>query len=280
MMRRLGLLALALLSACAQPNRGAPPSDVPAIRSFDIATVERLGRRIYVEDMMAARASDMMKAAGLTDRTAGLRGWIVELSPPGLAMGGGRVRFIRGRNGALEAAYDINFVEGAVPRLVAADNSVLKPEEVAQLDAQFLALNNIEKPCSQNYNPVALRDPEFDGWLVWTLAATTQPNLMIVGGHYRFTISADGKTILRKDALSRSCLNMPISVDPAHGTPVAVFTTQLVSNQPLETTIYLNFLHRIPLAVAMPDGKLWDIANGKAEFSGETLKVGPSTPSP
>ncbi len=276
MMRRLGLLALALLAACAQPNgaqpnRGAPPADASAIRSFDIATIERLGQEIYVEDIMAARASDMMQAAALTYNTDGLRGWIVEMGPPGLATGG-RVRFIRERNGALEAAYDIDFLPGAAPHLAAADSSVLKPEEIAQLGAQLLALNNIERPCSQNYNPVALRDPESDGWLVWALAATTVPKLMIVGGHYRFTISADGKTILRKDALSRSCLNMPISQDPARGTPAALFLTQLVSNQPLETTIYLSLLHRIPLIVAMPDGKIWDIADGKAEFSGKTLK--------
>lgn len=268
-MRYLSLLAFILLSGCAGPSPYKDTvrvEDAP-IRSFDVPTVERLGRQMFVLDAMAAQASDAMKAAGHVKGKEDLRGWIVELTSAV-----GRVRYLRERNGTLEAAYDIDFVPGTAPHLAVAASPLLTSEEIAQFNAQLLALNNIDRPCSQAYNPVAIKDPESNGWLVWALAATTQSGVVIVGGHYRFTISADGKTIIRKDALSRGCLNLPISDDPAKGRPVALFSVQLVSNEPLETEVYLSLLHHMPLMIAMPDRKIWTFESGTVSDSGH--KVG------
>ena len=87
---------------------------------------------------------------------------------------------------------------------------VMTAEERARFAARSTALLGITEACSQRYNTVVLRDPAGgEGWLVYALAATTEPGLIMVGGHYRFTISADGEEILRGERLSDSCLSEP-----------------------------------------------------------------------
>jgi hypothetical protein len=189
----------------------------------------------------------------------GLTMWITERTENGEL-----VRWIRRNGNGLEAAYDVMIENGRSPRFSLPQSRQLTAEEIAQHDARLLALGNIRRRCSDRYNTVALKDPDSDGWLVWALAATTEAGSVVVGGHYRFTISADGRTILRTDALSAACLTMGRPQAPRDSNLVGLFVTHLVSDSPIETHVYLSMLHRLSLTVlTAPDGQPWSVENGR-----------------
>ena len=243
----------------------------PEIRQFDVATLEMLGQQIYQQDGEAGRATDVLLAQKMPTelQSEKVRGWIVEMSP-----GRGVVRFVRDGAAGLEAAYDVVIVTDTTPRLTVPVDRTLMPQQKAQFLARELALKNIDRPCSDRYNTVVLKDPQGDGWLAWALAATTKPKTWFIGGNYRFTISADGSQILRKDALSHSCLTMTTAPEPKAPEVVAQFSTQLVSNIPVETAIFVNLQSKTPMYVGTSDHVVWGIVDGKMK------KVDVSAPSP
>lgn len=57
-----------------------------------------------------------------------------------------------------------------------------------------------------------------------------------------------------------------------HGTHLAGLTMmQIVSPKPLETLLYTNRVTGLPIYVAtLPDGRIWEIENGKAKDTGKS----------
>src|ERR1051326_5553310 len=237
---------------------------LPPIRRFDIPTIEKLGRQMYEQDQEAWKATDILRAKHSDDelKAGNLHGWIVD---PFLDRD--VVRFIHdGANGP-EAFYDVTFAKGAEPVLSEPQNRVLNSEELAQYSARTWALKNVERPCSDRYNTIVLKDLERNGWLVWALAATTEPGVVLYGGHYTFSISKDGKTVVQRDALSKGCMNAP-PPDPTKGNMVMMAFIQLVSDVPVETVVWLNLEHKLPVMIITPDRKEWTITDGHISQTG------------
>jgi hypothetical protein len=268
MKRIVGVAAAAMVVVLCAAQTSAPP---PAIREFDATMLEALGQQIYYQDGEAAQATDILfaqkKPSDLSSE--GLRGWIVDAAPAQ-----NTVRFIRQGDAGLEAAYDIVFAAGAAPHLLIPENRALTDEEKSQFAARLLVLKNVERPCSDHYNTVALKDPEHDDWLVWALAATTDPKKLFIGGHYRFTVSKDGRDVIQRDALSRGCLTMAMPENAKERKVVAQASIQLVSNIPVETNVWLNLQSKIPMIVITPDRVEWTVSDGKIRKSG-SLPVNP-----
>ncbi|GAA0569024.1 hypothetical protein [Rhizomicrobium electricum] len=243
------LVALGTLASAEEP---------PPIRQFDQQTLVLLGRYIYRDDQFAWKASDILMAKLPVDeakkeRLNGL--WITHLSK-----GPSVVRFLRDGDSGPEAAYDVTF-DGDGPGVLSVPQvRTLSEPELAQYRARKLALSNIPRPCSRRYNTVAMEDVD-GNWLVWALAATTTAGEMMYGGHYRFTISKDGNSIIQRDALSRSCMVIP-PPDPSLGQAVGAFVSQLVSNIPVETTLWLSLQHKTTIYVGTGENETWAVSNG------------------
>lgn len=255
--------AAAVLALLIPASVAAQPADTPPIRDFDVETIERLGREIYEQDRFAWVGTDALLAAVAEERLAGTIGWIVVERD-----GADVVRFGRGSMEAPEPSFDITFRGDAEP-VVTEASGVFSEHELAMFRGVALARTGITQPCSNRYNSVVLPDPDGDGWLVWMFAATTQQGVVPVGGHYRFTLSQDGRTIEQADRLSRSCLTMdrPPSA-------VGLGVSHIVSDTPVEAHVFLSLSHGLPLFVIIPDGEMWQV-NGD-EISNE----GPPPPSP
>jgi hypothetical protein len=224
------------------------------IRAFSVPKLEELGRELFKQDSEAATATDLLFAQKLDLDKEGLSGWIVQSRAEG-----DRVRFVRQSQGTTEAAFDITFDASGKPAFAAAKDKTLSAEDLAQYAARQLVLRHIERPCSQNYNVVIIRDPETKGWLAWALAATTNSKVAVVGGHYRFTISEDGKNVLRSDALSAGCLELPLPDRPKD--VAALFATHMVSKTPLESHVYVSLAYGIPWMIGI--GKdVWSVKDG------------------
>jgi len=110
-----------------------------------------------------------------------------------------------------------------------------------------------------HYDYVVLDDPDGSGFLVYALGATGNPYEAVLAGHFRVTVSADGKRAERVDALSRS-----LAISKNTPQTAGMYLAQIVSNKPIETLIYTSNLTKMPIAVATPpNGQVWFIENGK-----------------
>jgi hypothetical protein len=256
MIRRF-VLAAGLALVVAVPTHAADKP--PPIRAFDIPTLERLGGAIYRQDRAAWLATDALVAKVPDLEGAGLKGWIVEGEG-----GAEKVRFLRDTGSGLEAGYDVVVgAKGAGPVAEPADRS-LTAEERAAFAARQTAIRALPNACRQGYNSVVLKDVEGDGWLVWLLAPSPARDVIPMGGHYRFSVSADGGTVRRVDALSASCLTMDAKpkLPAGAGAPV-LFVTHIVSPTPVETQVFLGLMYHLPIMVGTGKDKIWIVDNGK-----------------
>ncbi|HTT98762.1 MAG TPA: hypothetical protein VMF58_11985, partial [Rhizomicrobium sp.] len=266
-MRGFGLAIFAVIfgAAVAHAADDTPtPLPTPAIREFDIPTIERLGREMYDQDQLAWKATDVLFTKHKKDELVAQKehGWIVDSFPDHRDV----VRFVRDTDAGPVPAYDVTFTAGQPSGYAEPQGETLNSEELAQYNARWTAIKNVDRRCAETINTVALKDPESDGWLVWAMAATTKPDVMVVGGHFRFTISKDGKSVIRKDALSRGCL-MFSKPGPKNGQEVmGAFVGHLVSLNPIETYVFDSISYHQKFDVATLDGKAWKIVEGHVEL--------------
>jgi hypothetical protein len=122
-----------------------------------------------------------------------------------------------------------------------------------------------------HYDYVVLDDPDGSGFLVYALGRTSNPGDVVLAGHFRVTVSADGAKAERVDALSRSLAIQRAGEGlPAGSHMVGMHMVQIVSSKPLETLVYTNNLTKMPIYVAtVPDGRIWEVANGKITGTGK-----------
>ncbi|GAA0626288.1 hypothetical protein GCM10009422_23850 [Brevundimonas kwangchunensis] len=239
-------LAGVAVPALAQDNAPAPaPAPAPVrIEEWPTARVAAMGQAIFEQDRAASVATDAFVAHFNRQPPADLTGWVV--TPERNAQ---RVRFLRADGEGVKSGWDVvvrNGVAGSVEEAA----TPLSEAEQAQFRARNTAATNVGRlRCSSPMNAVVLDDPQSDGWLVWLLTSTTDANIVPVGGHYRFHISADGGTVVRRDILSNTCLDMPRPQRSAQGQPVGMVVSQIVSDGPVETHVFLSLQNRLTIFV-------------------------------
>ncbi|WP_420478623.1 hypothetical protein [Brevundimonas sp. FT23028] len=260
-MRIAALVAAALLTglAAVAPAHAQEraPDPIP-VEEWSQARVIAMGQAIFRRDQAAAVATDAL-LAHLNGRQppAGLAGWIVVDQGPDLL-----VRFVRLEADSVRPAFDIPVRNGRAGAVSPVETGTLSATELAQFRARTTAASNIGRlRCSRQLNAVVLDDPDSDEWLVWLLTATTDANVVPMGGHYRFRISADGSTVIRRDMLTNSCLSLR-KADADGRQVVALSMSQIVSSGPVETHVFLSLQNRMPIFVAAGDG-LFEV-NGAA----------------
>jgi hypothetical protein len=263
-------LAGVLLFGWILASAGLAEDKAPApakIRDFPIATLARLGREIYRHDQMAWVATDILTAKHAPQELQrdGACGWVVDTADEKAPF----VRFCRERDGTVEAAYDIVFTEGKMPRLVEPKDRKMTAVQRAHLSARdtaWKALRDGKKPwCGGNPNFVVLPDPDGSGFLVYVLRAKPAKDKVPIGGHYRVTVADDGKTVEQVDQLFASCLTLGGDV-PDGGKPEVLFMSHIVSATPLETHVFLSLQEKLPFAVVTDDKKVWYVDKGEITF--------------
>jgi len=259
----LALLLTGVAHAQPATQTPAPPSGKPAkppkpIRAFDLPQIEAFGRAIYRQDIAAWLASDALGDKVPDLQGAGLRGWLVEDDGKTAT-----VRFLRDKGAGLEIGYDVVVDgKGAGPVTEPADRK-LTDEERLSFSARAAAIAAQPAACRPGYNTAIVRDPQGDGFIVWLLAPSPAAGAIPVGGHYRVSVAADGKTVTRVDALSMSCLLMERPKAQAGQQPVMVFATHLVSPTPVETHAFLSLLYKLPIAVGTGPNEVWAVDQGR-----------------
>lgn len=236
----LTIAAILSGTAALADDRTAP---VP-IEAWSLDRISELGREIHRHDIAAWVATDVMLAQTNGAPPPDLRGWIVSPRNEDLV-----VRFVRLDGDVIRPGWDVVVQEGVAGSLITATDTILSDAEQAQFQARQTAIANLgELRCTPSFNSIVLKDPDGEGWLVWMLAATSEAGVIPVGGHYRFRISADGRSVLMRDQLSNGCLNMR-----PEGEDVVMFVTHMLSDTPVETHVFLSLINGMALYVAAGD---------------------------
>jgi hypothetical protein len=252
----LSALALAALSlpasGCARSkpasNPGPTPIELTAEDRQVLPVVERLGKAIYENDNVSSRATDMVLP--VVGKDAPLAGWVTTSVPEGW-----RVDFYQSADAGYTSYYRVTF------KLPLSEASMTKLEPPEPLDANATAMVRAREtaqkaafPRCKNrpYNHVVLPAELLgrSGWLVYLLAAHVRTDEVVLGGHARVHVSADGTQMLETFALSKGCLVGPADAEGLQREGIVVST--LVANHPLETHVFLSLLHKVPVHVIVP----------------------------
>jgi hypothetical protein len=125
-----------------------------------------------------------------------------------------------------------------------------------------------------HYDYVVLDDPDGSGFLVYALAQSKDQ--IVLGGHFRVTVSANGEKAERVDALSHTLLVSPPPPKGSKGSkPLTVSMSQIVSNKPLETCVYTSLHDKVIVSVGMvnDNAKVWMFIGDKIfEMTPELMK--------
>lgn len=255
-MARLFLL-IAILAGFAAPV--AAKTDLETEYATEIAEAERLGRIIHDYDIAAWVATDL-----LVERVGDLRGkvtgWIVEDEGKGE-----RVLFYRGSNGLFMPAYSMTVENGKASDVsfkAYAENDALTPTQTAMIKARERGLATGVSGCSKSYNTVVIPD-EAIGYLVYVLAATTDPTTVQIGGHLRHDVDASGENVVGFRKFTNSCLALPKPSAGGGQQVVAMMVSQILTPYPTEIHIWANLLHDIDLFVITGEKTMWRVSNGR-----------------
>jgi hypothetical protein len=117
--------------------------------------------------------------------------------------------------------------------------------------------------CTPGYNTVVLPREDDDPWTVYLLAATADPELVVLTGHHRVSVTPDGRAILRTESLAQDCVVSRRPVDV-----LGVVLTDDLRTEPIETHVFTSLLYAMPLRVRTARG----------EFRVEGARIEPVTP--
>src|SRR5207244_389435 len=102
-----------------------------------------------------------------------------------------------------------------------------------------------------HYDFVVLDDPKGSKFLVYALGSTGNPSDVVLAGHFRVTVSADGSKTERVDALSKTLAIQHGGQGLPRGSHVpGLHMVQIVSPKPVETLVYTNRITNLPILVA------------------------------
>ncbi|MFO0590055.1 MAG: hypothetical protein U0441_21115 [Polyangiaceae bacterium] len=220
-----------------------------------------LGQLIFRQDGWAAQATDRLVQEHILSQDDRLRGWVVTHEGEG-----GTVHFVGAEGPELAVLYRVIFQTplAANERLERVGTPTpLAAALSAQFKAREAALHSPFKRFTRDVNTVALSAALIgkEGWLVYLLAATSDPAEMLLGGHTRCHVSEDGQRVLSVEPLSASILRMPIDAR-------LEAVTHTITAWPLETHVFASLLYRRPIPVVTQLG-LWDVNGSIIVYKGQ-----------
>jgi hypothetical protein len=267
-------IVIPVVVACGSGAGNETPKDatqyheqrVPPDLVEEVALASRMGRLIYAQDGFAARASDAVLAATNGKLDARLRGWVVTREAAAEL-----VTFLGLDGTNTVPLYRVRFADiSPLPTVEMAEpGDIATPEQLGMFSARQKAISRPFGACSKTYNTVVLPASLIgkDGWLVYLIPGTATPGLVLVGGHYRVHVSADGANVLSVQPFSKSCLTLR-SEPPSGGKLVALLVSHLVTQAPVESHVFLSLLHQKPFVVVTSRGT-WEVVGERVSYHGK-----------
>jgi hypothetical protein len=243
-----------------------PDASIPAEHREAIQRAEEIGRQLFVLDLWGAAGTEKAAEARLLkdDR---LVGWLASPEDQG-----GACHFVRQEGAGYTSIFRVLF-PGYTLQNARLDRTEqpMDPVLASAFRARQSALKSGFARMTERYNPVVVPASTLgeEGWLVYLLAATTDPSALVLSGHSRVLVSADGATVKSVTALSKTLLLAPRKATGGDR-PAGLFLRHIVTDTPLETHVFTSLVYRMPMVIGTNLG-LWvigDKAPGRIEFKG------------
>jgi hypothetical protein len=258
--------------AAANPEPGRAESHEAALPvPFDLQEgVERaniLGTNLFLLDVATAQASAALAARVGPLAQKGIGHYLALMSD--------------GDDGRPDGSIEVLFFsDGDVPQLEyrvrvggsrpAPEVRVEEPPGVVHeplmtlLNARSLALEAVPRN-GQVVNTVLM--PQRNGQIVvYVLAATNQPNVAVLGRHYRVEVAEDGAEVVRVTALSKDELELPTRDGSGQRLAALAITARNVDH-PTETHVFASRLANVPIYVTTGRGR-WKVRATGIDYLG------------
>jgi hypothetical protein len=257
-----GAIGLPPSTATTTPAPRSQP--IPADLVQHVEQSRRLGRAIFLQDVVSARGTDVLLEAGLRDPR--IRGWVTQ----GFGDGRWLVQFVMPEGDHYLVTHEVR-LWGKNPELESfSPPRAISPDAESMFRASQVAAERVSGPCPGRYNPVVLPASLVGetGWLVYRLASTNKADELVMAGHQRFRVSPDGRQILEHSPLSRGCvIDSTTRGVPRGATVVGLTMTQPVADWPLETAFFTSLLYGKPLFLRTARGQ-WEIDGDEVVYLG------------
>jgi hypothetical protein len=230
------------------------------IRHFNLATTERLGNELSYRDHIAAHTSDLVLSEHPELKKIWRQSWVSELHKDRDV-----IYWCAQTQNSLVPEYKITYPKDGGVHVEDIHGQRL-PERIAirfkaRETAMKAAYPKLNGAYGAHYNFEVIDDPDGSGFLVYGLAATGKTGEILLGGHVRVTVSADGTKAERVDELSKGI--MKLDSGPRDAKLDVVGTYDPTSEIPVETYIYSSKLYNMPIFVGPKPGVYWQIWDGK-----------------
>lgn len=271
----MSLVIAALIAAGVQASGGTPLAQPAAGAVPDLASTEQqvaeaasLGRLLYVFDRAAWVSSDALTATVAKEQLAGVGGYVVEAWDAQTL----RVSYYRGSAAAARAFFVADVREGKVVRKevltepvpLSADQAILaRARDVAAQRARERAY----KPCTPSpFNTVVLPSRKGGPVAVYLLSAQQDAGTYPMGGNYRVIVAPDG-AVLASRPYSVSCLSLTVPKLKLGEKSVGFMVNHLLDPVPTEIHVFASYNLGMPLFVATPDKRVWQVQGSNITLS-------------
>jgi hypothetical protein len=269
-------LVVLLVLACAEtgnaPAPATPAKDQSVTTDLPIPTdlapaIERargLGRQLYLLDKISAIGTDVLMENVPRPQDHGLRGSLTfqDGDGSGKPKKSFTVSFFNADTPP-KLAYEIHIAPETKPRFEAlSPPREASPGMQEMIRARQTAIEALPEH-RQPINPVLLPGEKGEV-VVYLIAGTTRPGLAVFGKHHRARVSADGRTLLSLEPLSKSILELPLALPPG-AKEAGLAVTHIISETPIETHVFVSLLHKLPVYVGTSRG-LWKVDGDKISF--------------
>lgn len=250
------LLIASPIAAAAQEQ--APDQTYEA----EIKRASQLGLLLYEFDSSAWVATDALrdkkKAWELYTEIATPKGWTTtEVDKNRL-----RTAFIAELNGELVSVFDAETKGRKVKKKTTYPTGrQLTESELMQYHAKRAFTAKDIEPCAEflPMNAAVIPSPDGGAPYLYLMSATKKPNLVVLGRHFRFRVSEDGKSLSEKTGFTNGCIGLPMGPS-TEGKPAGLLITHLRAPHPQEHHVFASLANDIPLFVTMPKtGTTWKV---------------------
>lgn len=182
------------------------------------------------------------------------------------ATGDYTVSFYRSSLMGITLIADI-LIDGEKMTLLSEPKRSVSNLEISLLQVKNTAMKYARNRCSKRFKLVIFESADNAVWEIYSLAMTTDDDLILVGGHQQLIVDKDDLSLVDQTAFSKSCLVLdktPTTI-PKGSQVDYMIMTHLVDRFPAPTHVFLNLRHTQPFVVGT-DSAIWRITEGKIEL--------------
>jgi hypothetical protein len=247
--KQLSLLAAFMVVAgCRSPTAALKSPELK--KHLDMTTA--IGREIYVRETLLWWSGQLARASFLPGQEESIKGWVIDADNRSRD-----VLFLAEVDGEMRVSVIVRCGDSGPESCTAVTPpSPMLPSELnlAQLRAVHTAwAHPAFEQTSEHYTHAVIRAGQGGDadWWVYLMAVTPDPNLIVLGQHYRAIVDPEGRTVESFTALSEGgVIDIGKGEMPEGAKPVAITISHFLDAFPTEIHVWSALYYNLDFVVA------------------------------